>query len=225
MAALRDVERYREAIALREGLRSWRFFDFEPRLIRHGASPWDSFSVASPDPFVLSEDGRNLPEALNWLGREHPERLRRLADDFSDVLPHAERVGTELSLSGEALIQLHERGLTDPLTQADLSDGTLRILALLFLVHHPRPPALVAIEEPETGLYPRLIEALLDVLRSLSERVQVMFTTHSVTLLNRLVPEELVFVHRGDSGSSFERVGSRADVQALAPGTSGATSR
>ncbi len=211
LAALRDIHRFRRAIAVREGLQSWRFFDFSP-----SAARTPHLGIADSSSFILGADGSNLPEAINWLGREHPERLRSLADDYRDILPAVESLGSETSLGGNPMVILREQGLTDPLTHADLSDGALRILCLLFLAHHPTPPALVGIEEPENGLYPRIIEALVEVLRRLSQRCQVVVTTHSVTLLNRLRPEELVLVLRDDRGSRLQRASSRADLMELA---------
>ena len=190
-------------------MRSWSFFSFEPSHLRHGP-PFDMVSERMQ--LSLRGDGSNLPEALNELGRQHPDRLQAVADAFADFLPGLEHLGSERSLSGRTLLMLREQGFTDPFTQVDLSDGALRLLALLYLAHHPNPPALVCIEEPENGLYPRLIKSMVDVLRSLSRRTQVMLTTHSVTLLNRLLPEETVFVERTGKGSQLIRLDTRQEV-------------
>lgn len=225
LASLHDIHRYRTAIALREGLGGWSFFNFEPTRIRYGRSPLSAFTGFGPltqqhlrgQGSILDEDGANLPQALFELGRTAPDRLERIAESFRDIIPRAGELHAEIPLDGRgAVLQLSEQGFTDPFTQVDLSDGMLRILALLYLAHHPQPPSLICIEEPENGLYPRIIEALLDVLRGLSHTSQVILTTHSVTLLNRLEPSEVIFAERGDTGVRLTRLDSREDVQRFA---------
>jgi predicted ATPase len=72
----------------------------------------------------------------------------------------------------------------------DLSDGTLLTLGLLSLVHGPRRPALLCIEEPEAGLNPGRLRWLFDRFVSLaypregSEATQVIFSTHSPWLID-----------------------------------------
>ena len=211
LASLSDVKTQNAAISIREGLRTWAFFDFVPSAIRRP----DSLSYLrerEPTRFSLESDGSNLPRALFELGAHDPDRLAELSRAYASLVPEYEPLRVEPTLKGDPVLLLRRKGLTDPFTQADLSDGMLRILALLYVAYHPEPPSLVCIEEPENGLYPRLIEAMTDALRALSRRTQVILTTHSVTLMNTLRPSELVFAERSDSGASFHRVDGRADV-------------
>jgi predicted ATPase len=46
----------------------------------------------------------------------------------------------------------------------------------------PRPPPLVALNEPETSLHPDLLVPLAGLLKTASERSQLWVTTHSETL-------------------------------------------
>ncbi len=222
LASLHDIQRYRTAIALREGIGTWGFFNFEPSRIRRSRGSLADFDFQArhrlrPHGWVLDEDGANLPQALFELGRIAPKRLQMIAESFRDIIPRVGELHAEIPLDGRsAVLQLSEQGYTDPFTQADLSDGMLRILALLYLAHHPQPPSLICIEEPENGLYPRIIEALLDVFRGLSHTTQVILTTHSVTLLNRLEPAEVLFAERGEAGVRLTRLDSREDVRRFA---------
>jgi predicted ATPase len=212
LASLHDVQLHREAMAIREGLRAWSFFHFEPSSLRLDHPKDDLLFQRTGHDFELHESGADLARALSRLGTTDPDRLKAIGAAFQALIPEAERVEAQIGLDGRPLILLQERGLTDPFSQHDLSDGLLRILALLYLAHHPEPPTLVFVEEPENGLYPRLIEALADVLLSLSQRTQVMITTHSVQLLNRLTPDQVVFVSRTDRGSQLTRLQTRRDV-------------
>ena len=87
-------------------------------------------------------------------------------------------------------------------TQA--SDGMLVILAYLALLNLPRPPRLLLIEEPETGLHPKRLQEVLGILRTLLERqndTQLIMTTHSPYVLDLFAPEEVTLCQRGDDGS------------------------
>ena len=84
------------------------------------------------------------------------------------------------------LIMKGERRFTPSL----VSDGTLRVLALLAAVHDPAYRGTVLVEELENGLHPRYIERLCG---QLSKRVadgggrQVIGTTHSPALVSDML--------------------------------------
>jgi hypothetical protein len=67
-------------------------------------------------------------------------------------------------------------------TSSGLSDGTLRILTLTLLAYLPNAPQLVVIEEPENGIHPGAIEAILQSLESLYDS-QVWISSHSPVVL------------------------------------------
>lgn len=206
LSNLQDLNRFTSLIRVRAGLASWAFFHFEAGALRHTQQEADG---------RLRSDGSNLPAALLSLAERDEAAFRQVAESFAELLPEQPTLEAERGLSGGAILRLKERGLLEPLRHVDFSDGMLRILALLALAFDPDPPSLVIIEEPENGLYPRLIESMLDVLRQLANRTQVILTTHSITLLNRLKPEELVFMWRKDGATEIQRVDSRADVRSF----------
>jgi predicted ATPase len=67
---------------------------------------------------------------------------------------------------------------------ADLSDGTLRFLLLLAILGSPDPAPLIAIDEPETGLHPRMLPIIAAVAANTAVKTQVVLTTHSPMLLD-----------------------------------------
>jgi len=69
-------------------------------------------------------------------------------------------------------------------TAADLSDGTLRFLLLLTILASPSPPPLIAIDEPETGLYPSMLPIIAEFAVDAASRTQIIFTTHSPQFLD-----------------------------------------
>src|SRR5438046_3131823 len=62
------------------------------------------------------------------------------------------------------------------------SSGTLRILALTVLPYLTRRPAVIITEEPENGIHPKAVEAVLQSLQSI-EGSQVLISSHSPVVL------------------------------------------
>ena len=79
-------------------------------------------------------------------------------------------------------------------TSRVLSEGTLRILALCILEHDNKHKGLLCFEEPENGIHPFRIEAMANLLKSLSIDFkdtsmplhQVIVNTHSPVLVNQI---------------------------------------
>jgi len=65
-----------------------------------------------------------------------------------------------------------------------MSDETLRALGILAAVYQRSAPSLIAIEEPETTIYPGALGVILDMLHQASSRTQVIVTTHSPDVLD-----------------------------------------
>jgi predicted ATPase len=147
---------------------------------------------------VLAEDASNLPDALLRLREAEPQAFADVERDLALCLPGLEEIGFS-SVGGNArsvVVQLGERGLSNPVPLADASFGTVRLLALLVALHEPDPPPLTAIEEIDHGLHPYALDVVVDALRAASERTQLLIATHSPTFVNRLEPDELVICDR-----------------------------
>jgi predicted ATPase len=74
---------------------------------------------------------------------------------------------------------------------AEMSDGTLRIIAYYVLLCEDNLPPLIGIEEPERNLHPKLFSPLTTVLKKLSKKTQLIITTHSSQLLDCFTLEEI----------------------------------
>jgi predicted ATPase len=153
----------------------------------------------------LNSDGSNLADALQSLSSRDPDAWDALVFDAKRCLPgllDIRLVGT----GGPGLsivVELAESGLITPIDLRDASFGTVRLLALLCVLHEPDPPPLIAIEELDHGLHPYALDILVDRLRAASKRTQVIVTTHSATFVNRLHPDEIVICDRDpETGAS-----------------------
>jgi predicted ATPase len=81
-------------------------------------------------------------------------------------------------------LRLRWRSLKTPQSAANLSDGTLRFLLLIAILANPDPGDLIAIDEPETGLHPRMLPLVAELAADAAEKAQVIFTTHSPQFLD-----------------------------------------
>ena len=63
------------------------------------------------------------------------------------------------------LLRFNDKGFQDPFYAQQVSDGTLKVFAYLLLLEDPSPPPFLCIEEPENGLYHKLLETLANEFR------------------------------------------------------------
>jgi predicted ATPase len=176
LSQLREPHLYPELSSLRAEMSQWRFYhhfrtDHESPL-RH-----PQVGVRTP---VLSHDGRDLAAALQTIleiGQE--EDLR---ESIRQAFPGAALEIDHDEASGMFAVQLRMPGLKRTLHARELSDGTLRYLCLMAALLSPRPPALLALNEPETSLHPDLLEPLAKQMVNASKHSQLWVVTHSQQL-------------------------------------------
>jgi predicted ATPase len=148
----------------------------------------------------LSETGDNLPNVIQYLKEQYPERLNEILERLSQRVPRLERVEADIMPDGRLLLQIKDAPFDRPIMAKYASDGTLKMLAYLTVLYDPDPPKLVGIEEPENQLHPRLLQNLAEECRSASSRTQLMVTTHSPFFVNGLRPRELWVLYRDEDG-------------------------
>ena len=153
---------------------------------------------------VLLEDGRNLGLVLNRLMQNIEIRqrilnaLRNLYEGLTDIHVNVEY--------GAVQVFLHEGNVSVPATR--LSDGTIRYLCLLVILCEPNPPPLICLEEPELGLHPDILPGLGDLLCEASERCQLIVTTHSDILVDKLTdsPDSVVVCEKHEGQTRLQRL-------------------
>jgi predicted ATPase len=173
-----DPQHAPEALALREQIRSWRFYD---HFRADAEAPARQSQLGTRTP-VLSHDGRDLAAALQTI-REIGDAAA-LDAAIEDAFP-----GARLSIhcdQGRFDVELAQDGLLRPLRAAELSDGTLRALLWMAALLTPRPPALMVLNEPETSLHPDLMPALARLIRHAARQAQVWVVSHSSRLIAAL---------------------------------------
>lgn len=148
----------------------------------------------------LSKTGDNLPNVIQYLKEQHPERLERIFSVLRQRVPRLETVVADPMPDGRLLLQLKDAPFDRPVLSRFASDGTLKLLAYLTVLHDPEPPQFVGIEEPENFLHPRLLPGLAEECRAATERSQLLVTTHSPFFMNALRPDEVRMLYRDQKG-------------------------
>ena len=87
-----------------------------------------------------------------------------------------------------------------------MSDGTLKVFAYLLMLEDPEPPPFICIEDPENGLYHKLLEILAEEFRSHATgrrtAPQIFVTTHQPYFVDALTPDETWILEKGSDGFS-----------------------
>ena len=170
-----------EMIAVRERIRSWRFYDHF-RTDPDALARQPQISTHTP---VLSDSGADLAAALQTI-REIGDR-DGLDGAVDDAFPGA-RLEIRQS-DGRFETALRQPGLLRPLSASELSDGTLRYLLLIAALLTPRPPTLFVLNEPETSLHPDLLPPLARLIAAAAKQAQAIVVTHNETLISHLAKE------------------------------------
>jgi predicted ATPase len=161
----------------------------------------------------LSATGDNLPNVIQYLKEQHPQRLEEILKTLSVRIPRLEKVEASIMQDGRLLLEIKDAPFSHPILAKFASDGTLKLLAYLIVLFDPYPPQLVGIEEPENHLHPRLLLQLAEECRSASANTQLMVTTHSPFFVDSLRPEELWVLYRDEKG--FTQAKRTADMQGV----------
>ncbi len=171
-----------EFLKVGAALRDIGVYNIIPRNIRTSVKP--TFSH-----FLLG-DGSNLSSVLQHLRKEKHPNWDKIKEAIGYITPGI----TDISISakGEHLIaRLHRGKDRSSFPLAMESDGTLRALGLLTALYQDPPRTLVAIEEPELNIYPGSLAALCGIFLRVSQTTQIVLTTHSPDLLERVPTESL----------------------------------
>ncbi len=153
----------------------------------------------------LSPTGDNLANVMQFLEERQPEKLRNVFGVLARRVPQLEKVLTETMRDGRLLIQLKDQPFEDPILARYVSDGTLKLLAYLFVLYDSDPPPLIGIEEPENFVHPKLLRDLGEECLIASQSSQILVSTHSPYLLDSLKPDQLRVLNRGKDGFTTTR--------------------
>jgi predicted ATPase len=203
LSTLGNLTGYPDIVAFREFLDSWYLCYFTPDAAR--VSP-----LIGPQKH-LSRTGNNLANVIQYWEREHRDRLDDMRNRVLGKILGIQKIETHPTEDGRLLLRFFEQS-EKPFYASQMSDGTLKLIAYLLLLGDPQPPPLICFEEPENGLYHRLLESFVEEIRRHAEEsggAQFFITTHQPYLVDALNPHEVWILDKGaDAFATVRRASS-----------------
>ena len=221
------------SLARRE-LQSWRLLQLEPASLRKP----DEFGTAAN----LDSNGAHIAATLYRLA--NPSVTKRnghrtskaassqvysgIANRLYELLGEVREVEIDRDVKRELLTLLVKGKDGTTLPARALSDGTLRFLALAILEADPQAQGLFCLEEPENGIHPERIPAMIQLLRDIATDPmlplgddnplrQVIINTHSPAIVAQ-VPDDSLLIAQTEETSRGKKRFNRAVFNCL-PGT------
>lgn len=152
---------------------------------------------------TLGEYGEKLPSLIYLLSKDEKEDIKR---NLQNLLPNLSDVDSSVGRAGWTRLATKEdyRGLEHPITvpAGDISDGTLRLIALFSIQSLNHSGGALLLDEVEDGINARNLEAVLEFFKSYQKQKnqQIIITTHSSILLDYADPEMILCFLRDEDG-------------------------
>lgn len=185
----------------RKFIEDWYLSYFSPNAAR-------SLPLAGPQRH-LDMQGENLGNVVQYMQREHPAVFQKTLAEIAQKIPGIRDITTEETQDRRLLLTFHAEGFDKPFYAQQMSDGTLKVFSYLLLLASPTPSPFICIDEPENGLYPKLLNTLARELRYYAENTkkgaQVFVTSHQPYFVNSLQPKEVWILEKQADGFSTIR--------------------
>ena len=212
IATLGTLKEHPRIKRFRDFLKGWYLSYFYPDAAR-------SLPSAGPQRH-LNIHGDNIGNVVQFMEREHKARFKAILERIAAKIPGIASIDTQVTEDKRVLLRFNDGAFGDPFFAQQMSDGTLKVFAYLLLLEDPDPPPFICIEEPENGLYHKLLEALAQEFRlhatGKKNAPQIFVTTHQPYFVDALAPEEVWILEKGTDGySTVRRVSEMEDVKNL----------
>lgn len=211
--------------AIYSDLRGGQVFNIVPSSVR---TPEDSAKAPG-----ISSDGSGLYATLYAIKKRESARARRRflrrrdrvsfvpMTTLSTVLKYTQLANDSIKkidvinnpFDNQLQVRVWIQGETEStvLPLSAMSDGTIKWLSLVTIILTTR--SIFSIEEPENYLHPLMQAEILKVMRtSLRDDHFILMSTHSETLLNNAIPDEVVVVEFKEGKTSARRPGNAEDI-------------
>lgn len=170
-------------------------------------SPMSQMSNIHNDIYFLYQEGDNLAAFLFDIKVNEPIIYGRIVKNIQSIAPYFSDFYLEPNENGFIRLQWQDKYGATIYGPADLSDGTIRFIALSVLFLQPSLPETIIIDEPELGLHPFAIAKLAGMIKSATSKgAQVILATQSVDLINHFEAKDIVTVDQVNGESVFNRL-------------------
>ena len=201
IATLGTLKEHPRIKRFRDFLKGWYLSYFYPDAAR-------SLPTAGPQKH-LNSHGDNIGNVVQFMAREHKDRFKVVLERIAAKIPGIKSIDTKVMDDNRLLLRFNDGAFVDPFFSQQMSDGTLKVFAYLLLMEDPEPPPFICIEEPENGLYHKLLKALAQEFRAHAtgkkNAPQIFVTTHQPYFVDALSPEEVWILEKGAEGYSVIR--------------------
>jgi predicted ATPase len=195
LAEISDLVNHPHLVAAKREISSWRTYQVDPSRIRR-----ETGLTGAADP---GHHGEDLVPFCYHLRNTRPELFAEIVRTLAGIVPSLEDIDVREIRPG--ILDLYVREATGSFPLRLVSEGTLRLLAILAASASLDRPSLVIYEDPEANVHPHRLGQVVELLRRLSRHdTQVLITTHSPPLLDLISSEDtIVLCARTPHGSRF----------------------
>lgn len=170
-------------------------------------SPFSQLSHIQNDSYFLYEKGENLAAFLFNIKTEEPKHYNRIVDTVRSIAPFFNDFYLQPNKEGYVRLQWQDKYSSIIYGVNDLSDGTIRFIALTTLFLQPELPKTILIDEPELGLHPFAIAKLAGLIQSAAAKdCQVIAATQSTDFISHFNPEDIITVDQKNGETEFKRL-------------------
>ncbi|GAB4188391.1 MAG: AAA family ATPase [Roseiflexaceae bacterium] len=174
--------------ALRNEMRSWKLLRMDINALRQSSPPVGNS--------YLTSSGGNLPAALARINAEDPFFMSDISLNLSGIIPGISKITVALDESSNRLVVSATSSDGRVLSSQLMSDGTMRMLALVTFKYDPDHHGVLCLEEPENGIHPLMLRHMAKLLSNLSTDFgdsssvewplqQLIVNTHSPILISQ----------------------------------------
>lgn len=170
-------------------------------------SPFTKECHVVNDSYQLYTHGENIAAILYKIQRENPLTYKRIVTVIRSIAPYFSDFYFNVSEAQTLRLQWKDRYSDTIYGPTDLSDGTVRFIALAVLFMQPQLPKIIIIDEPELGLHPIAIVKLAALIRVAARMgTQVIVATQSAELISNFEPEDVLTVNQIDGETTIHRL-------------------
>jgi predicted ATPase len=201
-----DPERFYPLYTLKRAIEGLVVYDYFDTTLDSKIRQPASFGVEEK----LLSNGENLAQILNRLKNQHTLHYEKIQNAIKKINPYFIDTGFDL-LGSLVYLVLREKKLSKSVGARHISDGTLRYLLLLTILHNPERGSIICIDEPEIGLHPDMINTITEAIKEASKDTQLIIATHSPLLLNAFDLEDIMIFEKNSSNQTIVSVKTEDD--------------
>jgi predicted ATPase len=179
--------------AFREEAERWRFYYLEPKKLMREDVPIKKIDF-------IGEQGRDLAGFLFTLKNSKERSFDSLKKQVHLILPDIQEIDVQLK-EEEGLVKLLVKESLGTFSSTLVSEGTMRVIAMLAISQSLKPASLIGYEEPENGVHPERIKIIADIFKNMAKYngVQIIINSHSPEFVSHFTDEQL-YVSEKENG-------------------------